>query len=55
MSKKPIQNQIYKDKIEALRLALIEGEKSGVSDRSPADILLAVKNKHGIAVKNSAD
>ena len=55
MSKKLIQNQIQKDKIEALRLALIEGEKSGESDRSLVDILLDVKNKHRIVVKNSAE
>ena len=43
------QDQAYKDKIEALRLALIEGEESGVSERKLPDILQAVKSKHNIS------
>ena len=44
------QDQAYKDKVKALRTALIEGEESGVSDRKLPDILQAVKNKHNITV-----
>ena len=32
-------------KIEAIRAALIEGEESGMSDRSPEDVREAVKNR----------
>ena len=34
-------------KLAALRVALIEGEESGVSDRSVRDIWVAVKEKSG--------
>ena len=42
------QDQAYKDKVEAIRTALIEGEESGVSKRKLPDILRAVKQKHNI-------
>lgn len=45
------QDQTYKDKVEALRAALIEGEESGVSERRLPDILRAVKKKYNIAEK----
>ncbi len=34
--------------IEAIRAALIEGEKSGLSARSPEDIRAAVKKRRGL-------
>ena len=34
--------------IEAIRAALIEGEKSGVSSRSPEDIRAAVKKRKSL-------
>lgn len=43
-------DQEYKHKIELLRSALIEGENSGVSDRSMADILNEAKKRHGLDV-----
>ena len=43
-------DQEYKHKIELLRYALIEGEKSGISKRSMTDILNDAKERHGINV-----
>lgn len=43
------QDQTYKNKVEALRAALIEGEESGVSERKLPDILRDVKEKHSIS------
>nr|WP_138120614.1 type II toxin-antitoxin system ParD family antitoxin [Bathymodiolus heckerae thiotrophic gill symbiont] len=43
-------DQEHKNKIAMLRSALIEGEKSGVTDRSMADILNDAKERHGISV-----
>lgn len=40
----------YRHKIELLRSALMEGEKSGVSDRSMTDILNDAKKRHGMDV-----
>lgn len=36
------------EKLEALRAALIEGEQSGISSRSPDDILQAVLARKGL-------
>ena len=33
----------YEDQLEMLRSAIIEGEKSGISDRTASDILADVK------------
>jgi len=43
-------DQEHKNKIAMLRLALIEGEKSGITDRSMADILNDAKERHNISV-----
>ncbi len=45
-------DQEYKNKIAMLRSALIEGEKSGVTDRSMADILNDAKERHSINVQS---
>ena len=45
------QDQTYKLKVEALRIALTEGEESGVSKRKLPDILDKVKKKHSITEK----
>ena len=44
------RDQQYHDKLEALRLALIEGEKSGVSERTIDEIWTDVKARHGLDV-----
>lgn len=44
------QDQEHKIKIELLRNALIEGEKSGISQRTMSDILDDAKKRHGINV-----
>lgn len=36
------------EEIEAIRVALIEGEKSGLSARSPEDIRAAVKKRRSL-------
>ena len=44
------EKQQYTAEIEAIRAALIEGDKSGISDRSPDEIIQAVierKRKNG--------
>jgi antitoxin ParD1/3/4 len=41
--------QYETDEIEAIRAALIEGEKSGQSTRSPEDIRAAVKNRKSLS------
>lgn len=41
-------DQAHKNKIALLRSALVEGEESGVSQRSMADILSDAKKRHGI-------
>ncbi len=41
-------DQEHKNKIDLLRTALIEGEKSGITDRSMADILNDAKQRHSI-------
>ena len=43
-------DQEHKNKIAVLRSALIEGEKSGITDRSMADILNDAKERHSISV-----
>ena len=43
-------DQEHKNKIALLRSALIEGEKSGITDRSMADILNDAKERHRINV-----
>ena len=43
-------DQEHKLKIELLRSALIEGEESGISDRSMADILDDATKRHSIGV-----
>lgn len=43
-------DQERKEKIALLRSALIEGENSGVSQRSMADILNDAKKRHGVDV-----
>ncbi len=45
-------DQEYKNKIAMLRSALIEGEKSGITDRSMADILNDAKERHSINVQS---
>lgn len=45
-------DQEYKHKIELLRSALIEGEISGVSKRSMADIINDAKKRHNINVSS---
>ncbi|MEE8262354.1 MAG: type II toxin-antitoxin system ParD family antitoxin [Gammaproteobacteria bacterium] len=37
------REQIRKDEIEAIRTALIQGEQSGISDRTPEEIFAAAK------------
>jgi len=39
-------DQEYKHKVDILRLALIEGENSGISKRSMSDILNDAKKRH---------
>ena len=43
-------DQEYKNNIVLLRSALIEGERSGVTDRSMADILNDAKDRHSMNV-----
>jgi len=43
-------DQVRKNQIETLRSALIEGEKSGISQRTMQDILTDAKKRHGISV-----
>lgn len=43
-------DQERKEKIALLRSALIEGENSGISNRSMADILNDAKKRHGVDV-----
>ncbi len=43
-------DQAHKNKIAILRSALIEGEKSGISQRSMANILEDAKKRHNINV-----
>ncbi len=43
-------DQEYKNKIELLRFALIEGEESGISERSMTDILNDAKERHSVHV-----
>ena len=43
-------DQEHKNKIAMLRSALIEGEKSGITDRSMADILNDAKERHSVNV-----
>ncbi len=43
-------DQEYKHKIELLRFALVEGEESGISERSMTDILNDAKKRHGVNV-----
>lgn len=43
-------DQAYKTKVLALRTALIEGENSGISQRTMADILSDAKERQGIDV-----
>lgn len=43
-------DQEHKNKIELLRSALMEGEKSGISDRNMTDILNDAKKRHNINV-----
>lgn len=45
-------DQEHKNKIAILRSALIEGEKSGITDRSMADILNDAKERHSINVQS---
>lgn len=42
------QDQEHKEKIALLITALIEGEKSGVSQRTMSDILDDAKKRHGL-------
>jgi antitoxin ParD1/3/4 len=44
------RDQHYHEKLEALRLALIEGEKSGLSERTIDEIWTDVKARHGLDV-----
>jgi len=39
------REQVRNAEVEAIRAALIEAEKSGMSDRSPEEIRLAVKKR----------
>ncbi len=43
-------DQEHKLKLEILRSALIEGEESGISERSMADILDDAKKRHRVGV-----
>lgn len=43
-------DQEYKQRMELLRFALIEGEKSGISEYSMSDILNNAKERHRIDV-----
>ena len=43
-------DQINKEKLALLRHALIEGEESGISKRSMADILRDAKTRHKLSV-----
>ncbi len=43
-------DQINKEKLAVLRHALIEGEESGISKRSMADILADAKKRHELSV-----
>lgn len=43
-------DQERKEKIALLRTALIDGENSGISQRSMADILNDAKKRHGVDV-----
>lgn len=43
-------DQAYKTKVLALRAALVEGENSGISQRTMADILSDAKERQGIDV-----
>ncbi len=43
-------DQEHKNKIALLRSALIEGEKSGITDRSMTDILNDAKERHRVNV-----
>lgn len=44
------RDQAKKNKLEQLRSALVEGEESGISQRSMADILIDAKKRHGVNV-----
>ncbi len=44
------RDQQCNDKLETLRLALIEGEKSGVSERTIDEIWADVRVRHGLNV-----
>ena len=43
-------DQINKEKLAVLRHALIEGEESGISNRSMTDILADAKKRHELSV-----
>ena len=43
-------DQEYTHKVDLLRFALIEGEKSGTSSRTMADVLSDAKERHGLNV-----
>ncbi|MBW2186897.1 MAG: type II toxin-antitoxin system ParD family antitoxin [Deltaproteobacteria bacterium] len=43
-------DQAKKNKLAQLRSALVEGEESGISQRSMADILTDAKKRHGVNV-----
>jgi len=43
-------DQEYKNKIKLLSFALIEGEESGISERSMTDILNDAKERHSVNV-----
>jgi len=43
-------DQEHKQKIAVLRSALIQGEKSGVSQRSMVDIIMDAKKRHNLNV-----
>jgi len=43
-------DQEYKNKIKLLSFALIEGEESGISERSMTDILKDAKERHSVSV-----
>lgn len=43
-------DQAHKNKIALLQAALIEGEKSGISQRNMSDILSDAKKRHNIDV-----
>ena len=44
------KDQEYKKSVDLLRSALIEGEKSGISDLTMDDIWSKVKDKHALDV-----